>query len=187
MAVRRNEISKELEDQLRAVSFSSPKESADTNDLEVHSTETALTVEEDVIATTPEPLPKKVFSLDKRMVTLEYLDKLEQATIASARYESIRDFSQLVSNLSIVLLSLSIITYLIFYFVNPHSISLLSLLMLSLEAVTLFGLMLYSTLKTSTYKQIRDMRASDFSTCSQAIGNPRVEAYKPIEMPEIPS
>ncbi len=183
MAIKNKEISSKLEAELRAVSFSSPKEL--TDDLDVHTPEVTLTTDEKVISKTTTPTPKKPFSLNQRVVTLEYLDKLEQATAASAKYESIKEFSHVISNMSIVLLSVSVIGYLIVYFINPHSVSITSLIMLSLEAFALLILTLYSMTKAATYKEIRDILVSDFSTCSQAIGNPRAESYIPMDTPEI--
>ena len=183
MAIRNKEISKELGDQLRAVSFSSPKEPA--NDSEVHIEEAILTSEEEVVPEVQTVTSPKNFSINKRVVTLEYLDKFEQATAASAKYESLKEFSHIISNISIFLLVLSIIIYSIVYFINPQAISFVSLLTLSLEALGLLGLTLYSMTKASTHRQIRDILASDFSTCSQAIGIPRSEASIPHEIPEI--
>lgn len=185
MATRNKQISQELGDQLRAVSFTSPKDPVE--DLDLHMSETSLDPNEEVAPEMPKPLPKKSFSLNQRVVTVEYLDKFEQATTASAKYETVKEFSQTISNLSIALLSLSIIIYFIAYFINPLSLSFTSLLILALEAFGLLGLTLYSMTKASTYKQIRDIAISDFSTCSQAIGNPRAEAYIPIPTPEIPN
>lgn len=181
MSIKSKHISSELSAELRAVSFSTPDE-PDDDDLEVHTKETTLTTEkEKSVSEVVAPKPKKTFSLNQRVVTLEYLDKLEQATAASARYESLKEFSHVVSNLSIVLLSVSIIAYLIIYFINPSSVSLMALIILSLEAFALLGLTLYSMAKASTYRQIRDILVSDFSTCSHTIGNPRAETYIPME------
>lgn len=183
MTKRKKEISSELGDKLRSVSFAPEVEVPDMPNIPdlpgVHTE--GLNVEEDILTEVPKPITKKPFSLNKRVVTLEYLDKFEQATKASAQYETIKDFSHTISNLSIILLSASILVYLGFYFINPGAITLVSLLILFLEAFTLLGLTLYTMSKASTSKQIKDILVSDFSTCSQAIGNPRAEAYVPMD------
>lgn len=166
MAIKNKTISKELDEQLRSVSFNS----------------SPSPVAEPILDTVDPPIiPKKKSikapSLNKRVVTLEYLDKLENSTIAQTRYESIKEFSHLLSNLSIILLSISIITYLIFYFISTHTPSLISLLIIAFEAFALLGLTLYTISKTSNLKQIADLAASDFSTCSHIIGNPQAETY----------
>lgn len=188
MSKRKKEISKELGDKLRSVSFAPPGEIPDVPDIpnlvDVPDTPTVHIKDDTTI--NQEKVPHKTtkpFSLNKRVVTLEYLDKFEQATKASAQYEAIKEFSHTISNMSIILLSASIIVYLAFYFINPDSITMVSLLILFLEALTLLGLTLYTMAKASTSKQIQDILISDFSTCSQAIGNPRADAYVPMDMP----
>ena len=176
MTIKSREISRELENELRAVTFSPRVDNGATPELEA----------EEIIPEIPQPAPPKPFSLNKRVVTLEYLDKFEHATKASAQYDSIQEFSHTISNLSIILLSASIIFYLVSYFLNPHSITLVSLLILCLEAFALLSLTLYSMSKASTAKQIRDILVSDFSTCSNAIGNPRADVYIPMDTSDIP-
>lgn len=201
MSKRKKEISRELNDQLRSVSFTPSVEVPNTPDIPsmpgslntpdipdipdiptLHTDELAATSQEELPANRANP-----FYLNRRVVTLEYLDKFEQATKASAQYDTIKDFSHLISNLSIILLVASIVVYLIFYFINPHTITLVSLVILFLQAFTLLGLTLYTMTKASTAKQIRDILVSDFSTCSQAIGNPKAEAYIPLDTPNIPT
>ncbi len=189
MSKRKQEISRELEDELRSVSFATHKDVPNIPDIpsfpdipNVRPEDPAVTNQEEVTPKSPKP-----FSLNKRVVTLEYLEKFEQATKASAEYESIKSFSHTISNLSIILLSASILIYLAFYFISPDAISLASLLVLFIEAFTLLGLTLYSMSKASTSKQIRDILVSDFSTCSQTIGNPRAEAYVPVDAADKPN
>lgn len=188
MSKRKKEISKELGDKLRSVSFASSGEIPNVPDMpnvvDIPDTQ-VIHIEDDAAVDQGNPPLKtrKPFSINKRVVTLEYLDKFEQATKASAQYESIKEFSHTISNLSIILLSASIIVYLGFYFINPDAITMVSLLILFLEAFTLLGLTLYTMSKASTSKQIQDILVSDFSTCSQAIGNPRADAYIPIDTP----
>lgn len=164
-------ISKELNDQLRSVTF---------NPTQAPSQEPETVLPDPTI---PVTMPKKVLpkppSLNKRIVTVEYLDKLEEAVVAETRYESLKSFSHLLSNVSIVLLSVSIITYLIFYVINPQSLSLIALLLLAFEAFTLLGATLFTISKTSALKQISDLAVSDLSTSSHIIGNPRADAYIP--------
>ena len=178
MSSNKKEISTSLSEQLRAVSFSKPEEGDSIPSLDTEEVEEIQVAEINV--------PKaKAFSLNKRTVTLEYLDKFEQATKATAQYEAAKEFSHLVSNLSIILLSVSIIAYLGFYFINPGAITLVALLVLFSEAFTLLGLTLYSISRSSTAKQIADILVSDFSTCSQAIGNPRAEVYIPMDSMDV--
>lgn len=180
MPSRKKEISKRLDDELRAVSFTPVESSAEDEEAQDESLDLAPDFEP-----TDKPI-KKPFSLNKRVVTLEYLDKLERTATASARYEALQEFSHIISNLSLALLSISIITYAIFYFVDSQAVSLMSLIFLSLEAFALLGLTFYSMGKATTSKEFRDMAASDYSTISQAIGNPRAGTYLPMEGPNSP-
>jgi len=166
MTRKSNTISTELNEQLRSVTFNSSPSPVDEP--------TVDTVDPPI--TSKKELAKPP-SLNKRVVTLEYLDKLEKMSISQARYESIKEFSHLLSNLSIVLLSISIITYLIFYFVSAHTPALISLLIIAFEAFALLGITLYTISRTSNLKQHADLAASDFSTCSHIIGNPQAETY----------
>ena len=172
MTAKKKIISRELNEQLRSVTFTPDNPILDKSVF----VEPAL-IESVTPVTIPKKEPAKPAALNKRVVTVEYLDKLEKATIAETRYESIKGFSHLLSNVSIVLLSVSIITYLILYLINPQMLSLIALLILSLEAFTLLGVTLYTMSKTSTFKELSDLAASDLSTCSHIIGNPRGEVY----------
>lgn len=169
MVPNKKTVSRELEHQLRSVTFSPKKTTVDES-------------------ATPAPVPKKKstkpLSPNQRIVTVEYLDKLEAATIAHTRYESIQGFSHLLSNVSIALLSVSVITYLIFYLINPQILSLVTLLILALEAVALLGATLYTMSKTAHLKQLSEVAASDLSTCSHIIGNPRGGIYVSPSEPE---
>lgn len=162
MAIQKREISKQLEDELRSISFSRGENDMDKNE-----------------ETIPEPQPKPL-PPHKRIVTLEYLDKFEKATIASARYEAIKDFSHILSNLSMVLLAISIIICLILYLIDPQMLTSIALLGLLLEAVALLSITLYAISKTATLRQVRDLANSDLSTCIHIIGDPRSEVNNSI-------
>ncbi len=179
MSRRKKIISKELDDQLRSVTFNTNTPAVGVPVVEpvVEKTEPA------VVAAKEKIKPNLPPSLTKRVVTVEYLDKLERATIAQARYESVKEFSHLLSNLSIVLLSISIITYLIFYFISPQSPSLISLLILAFEAFALLGMTLFTISRTANLKQLAEITASDLSTASHIIGNPRGDIYQAPEEP----
>lgn len=174
MAIKNKTISRELNEQLRSVRFNS----SPSPDNEAISD----IIDPPIISKKKTIKPR---SLNKRVVSLEYLDKLEKMAIAQTRYESIKDFSHLLSNLSIVLLSISIITYLIFYFISAQTPSLISLLIIAFEAFALLGITLYTISSTSTLKQLADLTASDFSTCSHIIGNPKAETYIPPDETDI--
>lgn len=177
MVRKNNTISKELDEQLRSITFDTSSATLDDPLLENEPAEPAII---------PKKKSTKPPSLNQRVVTLEYLDKLEKSTIAQTRYESIKEFSHLLSNLSIVLLSISIITYLVFYFISHQTPSLISLLMIAFEAFALLGITLYTISRTSNSKQLADLAASDFSTCSHIIGNPQAATYiYPVEADEV--
>ena len=171
MITNKKIISKELNDQLRSVTFNPTKAAS-------QEPETVLP-EPTIPVIVPEKAPPKPPELNKRVVTVEYLDKLEVAIVAETRYEFLKNLSHLLSNVSIVLLSVSIITYLIFYLINPQPLSLIALLLLAFEAFALLGATLFTISKTSAFKQISDLAISDFSTSSHIIGNPRADAYIP--------
>lgn len=174
MAAKTREISKQLQDEIRSLSFSSESNPVDQD----KTTADKATPSSTVIKDEPTPkAPATPLALHKRVVTLEYLDKFEKATAASARYEAIKDFSHIISNLSIILLAVSIIICLIVYFIDPQMLSFIALLGLLLEAFALLSITIYTTAKTTTLKQIKDVAHSDLSTCIHIIGDPRSQDF----------